>query len=107
MGRPVTEGVDLPPIRAVAVGASDEVVVRVPVRARSEADGKSLGSLRPETETGFYPLAIRPDRQYLSRPRAAVRLKVGDAHTATATHHGRALSAASAGITRAAEPRTG
>src|SRR5206468_1615107 len=73
----VEEQEELHPILAIALGDAEEVVVRVPVAPGSAAEGASLGSLRLETETGFYLLAIRRDRQYVYRPRREVVLMAG------------------------------
>src|SRR5207248_4344019 len=55
----VEEGEELHPILALALGDAEEVVVRVPVAAGSQADDRPLKELQLETETGFYLLAIR------------------------------------------------
>src|SRR2546421_12104227 len=68
----VEEGEELHPVLALALGDAGEGVVRVPVAAGSPADGRALASLRIETETGFYLLAIRRGGRYLSRPPANV-----------------------------------
>src|SRR5206468_6062391 len=73
----IEQGEQLHPILDIALGDAEEVVVRVPVAPGSAADGASLGSLRLETETGFYLLAIRRDRQYVYRPRREVVLMAG------------------------------
>src|SRR5438445_7362257 len=68
----VEEGEELHPILALALGDAEEVVVRVPVAAGSPADGRTLGELHLETETGFYLLAIRRGGRYIYRPRRQV-----------------------------------
>jgi uncharacterized protein with PhoU and TrkA domain len=89
----VEEGEELHPILAVALGDADEVVVRVPVEAGSGADGQSLASLRLETETGFYLLAIRRGGRYLYRPRRDVVLRPEDELIATGPDEGEPLLA--------------
>ncbi|MEO7554978.1 MAG: TrkA C-terminal domain-containing protein, partial [Acidimicrobiales bacterium] len=69
---------ELHPILAVALGESDEVVVRVPVAPGSRADGATLGDLRLDVEPGFHVLAVRRDDRYLYRPRGHVALQPGD-----------------------------
>ncbi|MGQ0616605.1 MAG: potassium channel family protein [Acidimicrobiia bacterium] len=69
---------ELHPILALALGESDEVVVRVPVGAGSRADGSTLGELRLDVEPGFHVLAVRRDERYLYRPRGHVGLHPGD-----------------------------
>jgi len=89
----VEEGEELHPILAIALGDADEVVVRVPVAAGSQADGKSLKELQLETETGFYLLAIRRGGRYLYRPRKGVVLQAGDELIATGPDEGHHLLA--------------
>jgi uncharacterized protein with PhoU and TrkA domain len=69
---------ELHPILAIALGESDEVVVRVPVRAGSRADGASLADLKLDVEPGFHLLAVRREDRYLYRPRGHVHLFAGD-----------------------------
>jgi uncharacterized protein with PhoU and TrkA domain len=107
MVRLVTEGEELHPILAVAFGDSDEVVVRVPVAAGSPAEGKSLGSLRLETETGFYLLALRRDSRYLYRPRKEVVVQVGDELIATGPDEGHPLLAHLCGYQLIEDDETG
>jgi uncharacterized protein with PhoU and TrkA domain len=89
----VEEDEELHPILAIALGDADEVVVRVPVAAGSQADGHSLKELQIETETGFYLLAIRRGGRYLYRPRRNVVLQSGDELIATGPDEGHRLLA--------------
>jgi uncharacterized protein with PhoU and TrkA domain len=89
----VEQGEELHPILNIALGDAEEVAVRVPVAAGSDADGASLATLHLETETGFYLLAIRRDRQYLYRPRREVVLRAGDELIATGPDEGHTLLA--------------
>ena len=107
MVRLVSEGEELHPILPVAFGDSDEVVVRVPVAPGSAADGKSLGVLRLEVETGFYLLAIRRDSRYLYRPRKEVVLQAGDDLIATGPDEGHALLAQLCGYELIEDDETG
>jgi uncharacterized protein with PhoU and TrkA domain len=107
MVRLVTEGEELHPILAVAFGDADEVVVRVPVAPGSPAEGKSLGVLRLETETGFYLLAIRRDSRYLYRPRKEVVVQAGDELIATGPDEGHALLAQLCGYELIEDDETG
>jgi uncharacterized protein with PhoU and TrkA domain len=84
---------ELHPIITLALGDADEVVARVAVAAGSTADGRSLGELSLETETGFYLLAIRRGGRYFYRPRRDVVLQAGDELIATGPDEGRALLA--------------
>ena len=89
----VEQNEELHPILAIALGDADEVVVRVPVHDGSQADGRTLGELRLETETGFYLLAVRRGGRYLYRPRRDVRLEAGDELIATGPDEGQPLLA--------------
>ncbi len=90
---PVEQGEELHPILALAFGEADEVVARVPVAAGSAAAGARIGTLRLETETGFYLLAIRRGGRYLYRPRRDVVLLPEDQLIATGPDEGRPLLA--------------
>ena len=103
----VSEGEELHPILAIALGHADEVVVRVPVAEGAAADGKSLQSLCMETETGFYLLAIRRGGRYLYRPRASVILRAGDDLIATGPDEGHALLAELCGYVLIEDEDTG
>lgn len=74
----IEEKEELHPILTIALGDSDEVVVRVPVAARSEADGSSLSALQLDIEPGFHVLAVQRGGRYLYRPRGDVHLLVDD-----------------------------
>jgi uncharacterized protein with PhoU and TrkA domain len=103
----VSEGEELHPILAIALGHADEVVVRVPVAEGAIADGQSLQSLSMETETGFYLLAIRRGGRYLYRPRASVVLRAGDDLIATGPGEGHALLAELCGYVLIEDEDTG
>ena len=76
------------PILKIALGDSDEVVVRVPVAAGSPADGATLQELQLDVDPGFHVLAVRRGGRYVYRPRGHVELS-------------RATSSSPAGPTRA------
>jgi uncharacterized protein with PhoU and TrkA domain len=103
----VEEGEELHPILALALGDADEVVVQVPVAIGSRADGATLSSLRMETETGFYLLAIRRGGRYLYRPRGDVTLRAGDELIATGPDEGHRLLAEMCGYVLIADEETG
>ena len=84
---------DVHPILELALGDSDEVVIRVPVRAASEADDRLLSELRLNIEPGFTVLAIRRGEQYVYRPRGSARLVAGDELIASGPDEGRELLA--------------
>src|SRR5205807_2692885 len=103
----VEQGEELHPILNIALGDAEEVVVRVPVAAGSQADEASLAQLNIETETGFYLLAIRRDRQYIYRPRKEVVLRAGDELIATGPDEGHTLLAELCGYTLIEDDETG
>jgi uncharacterized protein with PhoU and TrkA domain len=103
----VEEREELHPILALALGDAEEVVVRVPVAAGSPADGRSLGELRLETETGFYLLAIRRGGRYLYRPRPSVVIQAGDELIATGPDEGHRLLAQLCGYDLIEDEETG
>jgi uncharacterized protein with PhoU and TrkA domain len=103
----IDEGEELHPILALAPGDADEVVVQVPVAPGSAADGRSLASLRIETETGFYLLAIRRGGRHLYRPRPSVGLHAGDELIATGPDEGHGLLAQLCGYTLVEDHETG
>ena len=68
---------ELHPILGIALGESDEVVVRVPVAAGSRADGATLAELQLNIEPGFSVLAVARGGRYFYRPRGSVQLLAG------------------------------
>jgi uncharacterized protein with PhoU and TrkA domain len=89
----IEEKEEIHPILSIALGETDEVVVRVPVAAGSPADGESLGRLQLDIEPGFHVLAVRRGGRYLYRPRNHVRLQEGDDVIASGPDEGRAALA--------------
>jgi len=89
----IEEKEELHPILSIALGDSDEVVVRVPVAAASEADGASLSDLQLDIEPGFHILAVQRGGRYLYRPRGHVRLEPGDELIASGPAEGHPLLA--------------
>jgi len=82
-------GDPLHPVLAVALGESDEVIVRVPVARNAPLDGRTVAEARLEMETGYYLLAIRRSGRYVYRPRGNVRLQGGDELIASGPEEGR------------------
>jgi uncharacterized protein with PhoU and TrkA domain len=80
---------EMHPILQLSLGESDEVVVRMPVAESSEIEGKSLGEVQLEIETGFFLLAIRRQEQYVYRPRSRAKILAGDELIATGPNEGR------------------
>ena len=89
----IEEKEELHPILSIALGDSDEVVVRVPIRAGSEAEGSTLAEMQLDIEPGFHVLAIQRGGRYLYRPRGHVRLEPGDELIASGPDEGHPLLA--------------
>jgi len=89
----VEEQEDVHPILSIALGESDEVVVKLPVREGSRADGAALGTLRLNIEPGFQVLAVQRGGRYFYRPRGAVTLHVDDQLIASGPDEGREMLA--------------
>ncbi len=84
----VEKGEELHPILAVALGETDEVIVRVPIAPGSPLDGRTVAEAQIETETGYFLLAIRHAGRWLYHPRGSVRLAAGDELVATGPDEG-------------------
>jgi uncharacterized protein with PhoU and TrkA domain len=84
----VEEGEEIHPVLSVAVSESDEVVFKLGVSAGSLADGKSLGDLQLETETGMYVLAVNRSGRWTYRPRDTYTLRGGDSLLVTGASEG-------------------
>ena len=84
---------ELHPILRIALGESDEVVVRVPVAAGSMADGARLADLQLGVDPGFHILAIRRGGRYLYRPRGQVQLEPDDELIASGPDEGHPILA--------------
>jgi uncharacterized protein with PhoU and TrkA domain len=84
----VEEGEEIHPVLSVAVSESDEVVFKLGVSAGSLADGKSLGDLQLETETGMYVLAVNRGGRWTYRPRDTYTLRGGDSLLVTGAPEG-------------------
>jgi uncharacterized protein with PhoU and TrkA domain len=98
---------ELHPILALALGESDDVVVRVPVAEGSRAAGSTLGTLRLDIEPGFHVLAIRRGGRYLYRPASDVRFQPGDELIASGPDEGHPALAAICGWTLEEDDETG
>jgi uncharacterized protein with PhoU and TrkA domain len=84
----VEEGEEVHPVLSAAVEESDEIVLKLTVVPGSPADGRTLGSLRLETETGMYVLAVNRGGRWTYRPRDSYALKGGDSILATGAPEG-------------------
>jgi uncharacterized protein with PhoU and TrkA domain len=103
----VEEGEEMHPILAIALGHSDEIIVRVPVSPGSFLDGRTLAEAQLEIETGYYLLAIRRGGRYVYRPRGPVQLQAGDELIAIGPDEGRERLAESAGYRVLEDDATG
>lgn len=95
------------PILGIALGDSDEVVVRVPVGEGSAADGARLRDLELNVDPGFVVLAVRRGGRYVYRPRGLVTLRSGDELIASGPDEGRELLAERCGWHLEADEDTG
>src|ERR687893_767914 len=84
----VEKGEEVHPVLSAAVGESDEVVVKLSVSRGSPADGRALGALQLETETGMFILAVNRGGRWTYRPRDTYTLRGGDTVLATGAPEG-------------------
>ena len=84
----VEKGEEVHPVLSAAVGESDEIVLKLTVSPGSPADGRTLGSLRIETETGMYALAVNRGGRWTYRPRDTYALRGGDSLLVTGAPEG-------------------
>src|ERR671916_304710 len=84
----VEKGEEVHPVLSAAIGESDEIVLKLTVSPGSPADGKTLGSLKIETETGMYALAVNRGGRWTYRPRDTYRLQGGDSLLVTGAPEG-------------------
>ncbi|MGH9136668.1 MAG: potassium channel family protein [Acidimicrobiales bacterium] len=84
---------ELHPILALALGESDDVVVRVPVAAGSQAEASTLAELRLDIEPGFHVLAIRRGGRYVYRPGGHAQLRADDQLIASGPDEGHPMLA--------------
>jgi uncharacterized protein with PhoU and TrkA domain len=98
---------EMHPVLAVALGETDDVVVRFPIGAGAALDGALVGGRRLGDDTGFHLLAIRRGGRYLYRPRSRTALQGGDEILATGPWEGRAALADQCGFRLVADDDTG
>jgi uncharacterized protein with PhoU and TrkA domain len=84
----VEKGEEIHPVLSAAVEESDEVVIKLTVAPASPADGKTLGALQLETETGMFILAVNRGGRWTYRPRDTFSLRGGDTVLATGAPEG-------------------
>lgn len=80
---------ELHPVLGIALGDTDEIVVRMPVAEASQVVERSLGELELPIEPGFAVLAIERDGRYWYRPRKHASLRAGDSVLAVGPEEGR------------------
>jgi len=74
----VEQGEPLHPVVQMALEETEETSAETIVQPGSPADGRSLGELRFETETGMFVLAIQRGARWIYRPRGVFTLQAGD-----------------------------
>ena len=79
------------PIMSLAVRESDEVVTKLQITSGSIADGRSLGDLKLETETGMHIMAVKREDRWIYSPGARTILHAGDVLIARGTKSGEEL----------------
>jgi uncharacterized protein with PhoU and TrkA domain len=85
----VEEEEEMHPVLAVALGETDDVVVRYPIAADSALDGTEIDGTAIGDDTGFHLLALRRVGRWVYRPRGRVVLRAGDEILATGPWEGR------------------
>ena len=90
----VEHGEEVHPVLGVALADADEVVLRVPVSAGSQADGASLADLKLDVAPGYIVLAIKTGTSYRVRPTGRDSLIPGDEVIASGPDEGREQFAA-------------
>ena len=89
----VEENEAIHPILGIALGETDEIVMRVPVAPGSRADGATLAELQLNIEPGFSVLAVRRGGRFFYRPRGSVQLLPDDELIASGPDEGREMLA--------------
>ena len=103
----IEKGEEVHPILSLALGETDEVVVRMPVRADSPADGASLRQLKLDIEPGFHVLAVKRGGRYLYRPKGYAVLRADDELIAAGPDEGHPLLAELCGWVLLEDEETG
>jgi len=75
----VMRDIDAHPVFAEAISESNEAIATVAVEEGSELDGRALGELLVESETGMYVMAIRrDDEEWVYSPTEHTTVHAGD-----------------------------
>lgn len=87
----VMRDIDLHPVIAEAIRESNEIIASVDVAEGSELDGRTLGDLLVESETGMYVMAVhRGDDEWVYSPTSGTTIEEGDALIARGPRNGKA-----------------
>ncbi len=89
----IEKSTELHPVLGIALGDTDDMVVKLPVGERAEVAGKTLAEIQLPIEPGFNVLAIERDGRFTYRPRSTAQLIVGDHILANGPEEGRAALA--------------
>jgi len=89
----IEESTELHPVLGIALGDTDDMVVKLPVGERAAVADKTLAELQLPIEPGFNVLAIERNGRYAYRPRSSAVLSVGDQILANGPEEGRAALA--------------
>ena len=95
----IEESTELHPVLGIALGDTDDTVVRLPVGEGASVAGKTLADLELPIEPGFNVLAIERDGRFAYRPRSSAALQVGDQVLASGPEEGRSALAEMLGWT--------
>lgn len=89
----IEQSTELHPVLGIALGDTDDMVVKLPVGEGCEVAGKSLAEVNLPIEPGFNVLAIQRGGRFTYRPGATAVLNVGDEILANGPEEGRAALA--------------
>jgi uncharacterized protein with PhoU and TrkA domain len=98
---------EMHPVLRVALGETDDVVVRYPIAPGALLDGWQMSGTMLGDDTGFHLLAYHRDGRYVYRPRGRVTLAAGDEVIANGPWEGRAALAAQCGFRLVEDDDTG
>ncbi|RUM34213.1 MAG: potassium channel protein [Archaeoglobus sp.] len=87
----IVEGREIHPIFSEAMKEADEIITMVEVLKGSSLDGKTLGEVRVETNTGMHVIAIKRNNKWLTNPTASTRIIAGDMLVVKGTREGEKL----------------
>jgi uncharacterized protein with PhoU and TrkA domain len=74
----VEQGEELHPVIRMALEETEEIAAQTVVEAGSRAEGRALGQLSLETETGMFVLALQRGRRWIYQPRPSLELRADD-----------------------------